>query len=437
MSTRVLRRFPSDTIAPKVKKIRGSFVYLEDGTKLLDMTAGYSACVAIGGSNRRALRSIRRQMRRYSYISALSWSNPLVEELAEVLTSRAPVGLNRVMFPGCSGSEAIEAAMRMSYQIRVERGQPSKRRFISRFNAYHGITALALSISSTDVYEFLRPLQPEISTLIPQHNYFEKAHAGETHESYAERSARELEEKILRLGPETVTAFVAETMLGQLQGNVPPSADYWKRIRRICDKYDIHLILDEVYCGLGRSGKVYCCEWDGLTPDFVAVGKQLAAGYGPISAVITRSEFEDEIKRGKNRIFFASTYEAHPLAVAAALEVQKTVQSESMLEHVRDSGLAMRESLTNGLSAHDFFRNVRGRGMLSTIEYDCVDRDTFNRELEFAMKERGILMQARYHRANFNPPSTTSRKDAITAVNIFVEQFQRIAKAYRPKPKGL
>jgi len=429
----LLRRFPSDPLPPAVKKIRGSYVYLEDGSRLLDLTAGYSACVALGGSSRKVKRAMRRQLNHYPYVSALSWSNPMAEELAEALTRQAPKGLDRVMLPGCSGSEAIEAAMRMSYQIRVERNQPKKNFFISRFNAYHGITSLALSISSTDVYEFLRPLQPEISHLIPQHNFYEKARPDETPEKYAERSAQELEMEILRLGPERVTAFVAETMLGQLQGNVPPSADYWKRVRSICDRYDVHLILDEIYCGLGRTGQVYCCTWDDITPDFVANGKQLAAGYAPISAVTTRSEFENEIKRGKNRIFFASTYEAHPLAVAAAIEVQKIVQSDAILSHVRRTGERVRDKLNEGLAKHSFFKNIRGRGMLNTIEYDCKDRESFNRDIETSMREQGYLMQARYHRSNFNPPSTTSENDVLAAIDAFVETFQKFSTKYEPK----
>jgi adenosylmethionine-8-amino-7-oxononanoate aminotransferase len=416
---------------PAVRKIRGSYVYLQDGARLLDLTAGYSACVAVGGSRPEVRRAIRKQLRRYPYVSALSWSSDDAEHLAELLTRRAPAGLDRVMFPGCSGSEAIEAAMRMSYQLRVERGQPMKRHFISRFNAYHGITALALSISSTDVYEFLRPLQPEIAHLIPQHNYFEKALPGEGPEEYAARSARELEDEILRIGPANVSGFVAETMLGQLQGNVPPSADYWKRVRAVCDRYDIHLILDEVYCGLGRSGCVYCCEWDAITPDFVAQGKQLAAGYGPISAVVTRSCFEEEIKRGKDRIFFASTYEAHPLAIAAAIAVQGIVQSDDVLAHVRSTGERMRQLLVDELGTHPFFKNVRGRGMLSTIEYDCAQRDLFNVHLERRMRERGILMQCRYHRSNFNPPSTTDARDALRAVDIYVEEFRAASTQFR------
>jgi len=369
-------------------------------------------------------------MRRYSYVSALSWSNPLAEKLAELLVRRAPDGLDRVMFPGCSGSEAIEASMRMSYQLRVDRGQPDKKLFIARNNAYHGITALALSISSTDVYEFLRPIQPTNSHLIPQHNFYELATLGETPEAYARRSAQQLEDEILRLGPQNVTAFVAETMLGQLQGNVPPSADYWKRIRTICDKYDIHLILDEIYCGLGRSGRIYCCDWDGVVPDFVVLGKQLAAGYGPISAVVTKSQFEEEIKSHRNRIFFASTYEAHPLAVAAAVAVQEIVQDDKLLGHVVETGEAMRALLAEELEDHPFFRNIRGRGMLSTIEYDCENRGEFNRLLEIAMRDQGILMQARYHRANFNPASTTSSSDALRAVRVFTKVFREVSNGF-------
>ncbi len=430
----LLRRFPSDPLGPRIKKIRGSHLYTHSGEKLIDFTAGYSACLALGGSNRRIESAIKSQMRKYSFISALAFSNSKTAELAELLVRNAPTGLDRVMFPGCSGSEAIEAAMRMSYQVRVEQGQVSRSTFITRSNAYHGITASALSLTSTPVYEFFRPLQAKNVVFIPQHNYFEKAEVNESENEYAARSARELEAAIIATGPEKVTAFVAETMLGQLQGNVTPSGNYWMLVREICDRYGIHLILDEVYCGLGRSGKVYCCEWDGITPDFVAQGKQLSAGYGPISAVVTKSEFEEVIKAGKNRIFFASTYEAHPLAVVAAIEVQKIVQSDEMLEHVNSGNTLIMSHLTEGLEKHAFFKNVRGRGMLVSLEYDCLDRDLFNQDLERSMRyEYSVLLSANYHRTNFTPPSSTSLRDTERVITQYVETFRKCSLKYSPK----
>ncbi len=430
----LLRRFPSAPIGPQIKKIRGSFIYTVANEKLLDFTAGYSACVAVGGSNRKVKAAIKLQMRKYPFISALAFANTKAAELAELLVRNAPPGLDRVMFPGCSGSEAIEAAMRMSYQVRFEKGETARNMFITRSNAYHGITAMALSLTSTPVYDFLKPLHPKNVISIPQHNYFEKAWLGESESEYAVRSARELEDAIISAGPEKITAFVAETMLGQLQGNVPPSGNYWALAREICDRYGIHIILDEVYCGLGRSGKVYCCEWDGITPDFVAQGKQLAAGYGPISAVVTKSEFEELIKAGQNRIFFASTYEAHPLAVAAAIEVQKIVQSKEMLDHVNSVGKTMQSCLTDGLGTHEFFRNVRGRGMLVSLEYDCYERDMFNKDLEEAMRTKhSVLLSANYHRTNFTPPSSTSVHHVERVMTQYIETFLRCSSKYQPK----
>ena len=424
----LLRRYPSDPIYPEVESIKGSYIYTTDGKKFLDLTAGYSACVSIGGSNSKVRSAIKKQMKKYSFVSAVSWSNSQAAELAELLIRKAPPGLDRVMFPGCSGSEAIEAAMRMSYQVRFEQGETDRTMFITRSNAYHGITSLALSLTSTPVYGFLKPLQPTNHVSIPQHNFFEQALEGESHDSYARRSAKQLEDQIISTGPEKVTAFVAESMLGSLQGNVPPSANYWKYVREICDRYGIHIILDEVYCGLGRSGKVYCCEWDGITPDFVAQGKQLAAGYGPISAVITNSRFEEIIKAGQNRIFYATTYEAHPLAVAAAIEVQKIVQSDEMLDHVNLIGNMMKTRLSEGLGKHDFFKNVRGRGALVTIEYLCDNQEKFNEKLQAEMRDRhGVLIGARFHRTNFNPPSTTASKHVERAVDQFIELFNEIS----------
>lgn len=435
----LLRRFPSAPIGPQIKKIRGSFIYTDSNEKLLDFTAGYSACVAVGGSNRKVKAAVKSQMRMYPFISALAFANSKSAELAELLVRNAPPGLDRVMFPGCSGSEAIEAAMRMSYQVRFETGETDRKMFITRSNAYHGITAMALSLTSTPVYDFLKPLQAKNVISIAQHNFFEKARNGESESEYALRSAGELEDAIVKTGPEKVTAFVAETMLGQLQGNVPPSGNYWALVRKICDRYGIHLILDEVYCGLGRSGKVYCCGWDGITPDFVAQGKQLAAGYGPISAVVTKSEFEEVIKAGQNRIFFASTYEAHPLAVAAAIEVQKIVQSREMLEHVNSLGKMMQNYLLEGLGSHEFFGNVRGRGMLVSLEYDCEGRDQFNKDLEETMREKySVILSANYHRTNFTPPSSTSAHHVERVMAQYIDTFLKCSLKYRPKDgKGL
>jgi adenosylmethionine-8-amino-7-oxononanoate aminotransferase len=427
----LLRRFPADPLGPEVEKIRGPYVYTKEHGKLLDFTAGYSACVAIGGSNRKVQASIKQQLKKYSFVSALAFSNSKSAELAELLVRNAPRGLNRVMFPGCSGSEAIEAAMRMSYQVRCEEGDSNRSMFITRSNAYHGITAMALSLTTTPVYDFLRPIQASNVVFIPQHNFFEKSNPGESESEYAIRSAQEFENALLRVGPEKVSGFVAETMLGQLQGNVPPSENYWKLVREICDRYGVHLILDEVYCGLGRSGKVYCCEWDEITPDFVAQGKQLAAGYGPISAVVTKSSFEEIIKSGQKRIFFASTYEAHPLAVAAAIEVQKIVQSQELLQHVNAVSSSIKSQILNGLGEHCFFKNVRGRGMLMSLEYDCKNRDSFNFELEKTMLEKHhVILSSKYHRTNFTPPSTTSKKQVENVVARFIETFIKVSKKF-------
>lgn len=424
----LLRRYPSDPLYPEVKKIRGSYVHTTEGRRFFDLTSGYSACVSIGGSNLKVRSAIKRQMKKYSYVSAVSWSNSRAAELAELLVRKAPCGLDRVMFPGCSGSEAIEAAMRMSYQVRFEQGETDRTIFITRSNAYHGITSLALSLTSTPVYGFLKPLQPTNHVSIPQHNFFEQALEGETQETYARRSAQQLEDQIVSTGPERITAFVAESMLGSLQGNVPPSPKYWKYVREICDRYDIHIILDEVYCGLGRSGKVYCCEWDGITPDFVAQGKQLAAGYGPISAVVTKSKFEEIIKAGQNRIFYATTYEAHPLAVVAAIEVQKIVQSEELLSHVNFVGEMIQNRLNEGLGKHEFFKNVRGRGALVSIEYLCDNQEKFNERLQAEMRDRhGVLIGSRFHRTNFNPPSNTASRQVERAVEQYVALFKKIS----------
>ncbi|MEK6578319.1 MAG: aminotransferase class III-fold pyridoxal phosphate-dependent enzyme, partial [Bdellovibrionota bacterium] len=331
MNQAVLKRFPNAAPRPKVTRGEGCYLFLEDGRKLLDATSGWCALHVLGYNHPQVIEAMRDQMSKYCHLDINQWDNPQVEELAELLLSRAPKGLDKVYFSGTGGSESVEAAMKMSYQHHYNQGKSGKQFFISRDLSFHGSTLLTMGLSTLDIFDIYSPLFADIYKKIPLHYPLWERRFDESLDDYARRGALDLEKKILELGPDHVAAFVGETILGGLLGDVPPAPNYWKYIREVCDRYDVHLILDEVYCGLGRSGKIYCCDWDEITPDFICVAKGLGGGHAPLSAVITQSKIETSVKAAQGRVHGGHTYQGYSLGCAAGLAIQKIVQRDEML----------------------------------------------------------------------------------------------------------
>ena len=320
---------------------------------------------------KKVLVGIKKQLNKFTHVDYKAWTDPNVDELAELLTKNTKHKLDKVYFSGNSGAEACEAAMKMSYQVNQDLGYKNKNWFISHEQSYHGSTTDALSISDRPNLKFYRKLQPYNRSLIKMHHPLKLKKKYETLDQYARRSAKYLEKEILRIGPNRVCAYVGEPIMGGLIGDVPPAPNYWKYIRKICTKYKVHLILDEVYCGTGTSGKVYCCDWDDIKPDFIFLGKTLAAGYGVLSAVITKKEYEKIISDNSGRLFHTTTHQAHSLSLAATLEVQKIIANRNFLSTVSNNGKYMRSVLHEELHNHPFFENVRGRGFRFSLEYKC------------------------------------------------------------------
>ena len=375
-------KFPNRPPRPYAVRAEGLYIYLEDGRRLLDMTSGWTHHAVVGCCNPEVLDAMRAQIDRFTHLDYDMFRNHTHDELAALLVSQAPPGLNRVYFSGNGGSESTEAALKLSYQMHCDEGKPAKSWVISRDQSYHGATLQAMAVSERDILDFYAPLFPDRRARIPVHHplYFKRD--DESLDDYAHRSAWELEEKILELGPENVGAFIAETQLGALIGDVPPAPNYWRYVREICDRHDVHLILDEVYVGLGRSGRVYCCAWDDVTPDFLVLGKTLGAGYAPLSAVLTSDRFVNVIASGQGRVQHGHTHQGYSLGAAAALAVQKIVHRPETLAHVETMGLYMRDRLTKELGSHPYFLDVRGRGLAFSFEYDCP------RKPELARKSR-------------------------------------------------
>jgi len=423
-----LRKFPNQPDRPVVEKAEGVHLHLADGRKILDATAGWCSQHVLGFSHPEVLEAMYKQMERFCHVDYNNWRNPMLDELAELLLSQAPVGLDKVYFAGTSGSEATEAAMKLSYQVHFNQGKPDKTFFISRDQSYHGATLQSIAVSELDILSFYDPLMPPDRARIPVHYPLRCREEGESLDEYAKRGAKDLEDKILEIGPERVGAFIGETMLGSLLGDVPPAPGYWKYIREVCDRYDVHLILDEVYCGLGRSGEIYCCTYDDITPDLVCVGKALGAGFAPLSAVITRQEYEDVIKNGQGRINHGHTYQGYSLGCAAGLAVQRVVHRPETLAHINALGERMRSRLVEALGSHPFFREVRGRGSIFSYEYLSPDNQALGAALYKMLEEEySILVSAKWHRVSFSVPFILSFEDADRIIDAVVDAFKRVA----------
>jgi adenosylmethionine-8-amino-7-oxononanoate aminotransferase len=427
----VFRVFPNDPIPIFVERGEGIYVYTVDKRKILDTTGGGTSYCIIGWSHPQVIAAIEKQLHLFGHMDYKIWSDENVETLAELLLSKAEHGLNRVYFAGNSGAEACEAAMKMSYQVHYDLGRKEKKWFISRNQSYHGSTADALALGERPNLEFYRTMLSPYRVRIPMHHPLYLMRPGETLDGYARRSALELEEKILEIGPEKVCGFVGETIMGGLVGDVPPAPNYWKYIREVCNRYGVHLILDEVYCGTGTTGKIYCCDWDGVKPDFIFMGKTLAAGYGSLSIVITSSEIEGVIKRVQGRLQHTTTHQAHSLSVAAALAVQKIVHQDDFLLHVRELGDYMRKTLTDELGNHPFFRDVRGRGLRFSFEYQCNNQNEFGSELTKVMFDKhAILINAKWHRVCFTPGLILSKAQADEVLLKFIAVFKEVASRW-------
>ncbi|MEL6211261.1 MAG: aspartate aminotransferase family protein, partial [Pseudomonadota bacterium] len=273
------------------------------------------------------------------------------------------------------GSEAVESALKLARQYHIEAGEPGRHHVIARRQSYHGNTFGALSASGHPARR--RIYEP---MLLPFHHVdpcyaYRHAKAEETPEAYALRAADSLEAEIKALGPETVAAFVAETVVGATLGAVTAEAGYFRRIREICDRYDVLLILDEVMAGMGRTGTLHAFEQEGIVPDMVVLAKGLAGGYQPIGAVMIGDRVVDRLARGSKAFQHGLTYSGHPVAAAAALAVQHTIAEEGLLENVTRMGHQLSAALRARFGDHPHVGHIRGRGLMQGIEF-VADRPT-------------------------------------------------------------
>jgi adenosylmethionine-8-amino-7-oxononanoate aminotransferase len=348
--------------------VRGDGCYVIDalGRRYLDASGG-AAVSCLGHSHPRVTGAIKRQVDELAYAHTSFFTTEPAERLADRLVGTAPEGIDRVYFVS-GGSEAIEAALKMARQYFLEIGQPQRRRFVARRQSYHGNTLGALSVGGNQWRRSqFEPILIDADHLTPCYAYREQRE-GEDEGTFVDRLVGELEAHLDRVGPESVIAFVAEPVVGATLGAVPAGAGYFKRIRELLDRHGILLILDEVMCGMGRTGTLFACEQEGTGGDLITIAKGLGGGYQPIGAVMVHKRIVEAIAKGTGFFQHGHTYMGHPTACAAALAVQETIAQEGLLARVRGSGALLEAALLERFGNHRHVGDIRGRGLFRGLE---------------------------------------------------------------------
>ncbi|PCI87637.1 MAG: aspartate aminotransferase family protein [Hyphomicrobiales bacterium] len=353
---------------PIVVKGEGSYLFDAKNNKYLDACGG-AAVASLGHSHPKVLKAIKAQLDDFSFAHTGFFTNNPAEQLALKLQQYAPKGFEnaRTMFLG-SGSEAMEAAIKLARQFHLENGEASRTKLISREFAYHGNTLAALAVGGHP--ERRKPFLPLLLCVgrIPACYAYREQQDFESEEQYGIRAANYLEAEILRLGADTVAAFTVEPVSGATLGSVVAAKGYFKRIREICDQYGVLLIADEVMCGMGRTGTMFAIEQEGITPDIITMAKGLAAGYQPLAAVMASDKVVNVILSGSGKLWNGHTYMSHAVACAGALAVLNVIEEENLLENVNVQGKKLAKALKQEFSNRDYIGDIRGRGLFWSLE---------------------------------------------------------------------
>ena len=365
MNTHVFHR--SLLTTPPVA-VRGQGLWLEDaaGQRYIDASGG-AAVSCLGHGHPDVLAAMHRQIDQLAYAHTSFFTTEVAEQLADQLVRTAPAGMSHAYFVS-GGSEAVEAALKMARQYCLEIGQPERSHFLARRQSYHGNTLGALAVGGNEWRRRqFAPLLIDVTHVSPCYPYRD-LQPGETPEAYGQRLARELDEAIQRVGPAKVLAFIAETVGGATAGVLVPVPGYLKAVREVCDRHGVLLILDEVMCGMGRTGTLHACEQDGVVPDLMTIAKGLGGGYQPIGAVLAQQKIVDAMSSGSGFFQHGHTYLGHAVACAAALAVQQVIERDGVLQKVKRDASVLQALLADKFKNHPHVGDIRGRGFFWGIE---------------------------------------------------------------------
>lgn len=426
-----------ETVGPLViERGDGPFVVDVEGNRYLEGMAGLW-CVGLGFSEQRLATAAYQQMLKLPYQQTFAHrSNEAVIELSEMLLKRAPVPMSKVMFQS-SGSEAIDTAIKLVWYYHAGKGAPDRRKIIGRERGYHGTTIASASLTGLPVMHrgYGLPIPGFLHTSCPHH--YRNALPGESEDQFVDRLAQELENIVLREGPETVGAFVAEPVMGT-GGVVVPPTKYFAKIQEVLNKYDILLIADEVICGFGRTGSYWGSQTMGMRPDLLTCAKNLSSAYFPISAVM----MSDRVYQGVadhssslNSFGHGYTYSGHPVGAAVAIETLKIYDEIDVVGRVSK----LSPTLLNGLRMlenHPLVGEVRGIGLMAAIEFvsDKASKTPFEpsarvgERLMASLQRKGVLLRAMGNLLLCSPPMIVESTHIDTIVCAVTESVDELSK---------
>ncbi len=402
---------------PVATAAAGCFITDREGRKYLDASGG-AAVSCLGHGHPDVTAAMHAQIDRIAYAHTSFFTTEVAETLADDLIQHAPRGMSHARPPEgahslsegegrrpkgapfthayfvSGGSEGVEAALKMARQYFVETGEPQRRHFIARRQSYHGNTLGALAVGGNEWRrKQFAPLLIPVTHVSPCYEYRDRQ-PGETAEAYGARLVAELAAAIDQLGGDQVIAFVAETVVGATAGALTPVPGYLRGVRELCDRHGILLILDEVMCGMGRTGTLHACEQESVVPDLLVIAKGLGGGYQPIGAVLAQARIVDTFARGSGLFQHGHTYIGHAVACAAALAVQQVMRRDRLLERVQRQGAGLRERLHATFGAHPHVGDIRGRGRFQAHELvqDRASKAPFDPQLKLHARIKAQAM---------------------------------------------
>jgi adenosylmethionine-8-amino-7-oxononanoate aminotransferase len=434
---------------PRIVRAEGCHLIDERGKRYLDACGG-AFVVNIGHGVQAVADALSRQAREVAYVNGTAFTTTPVEELAAELAALSPGDLDQFYFLS-SGSEAVEAALKLARQYWVERGRPSKRTILALAPAYHGNTLLALSASAREHYKtYFREWLVDVRRIPAPYAYRCACRGGEP--ACAACSGDALEEAIRREGADTIAAFIAEPVGGSSTGASVPRAEYFQRVRALCDRHDILFIADEVLTGAGRTGTWSALEPYGVVPDLMTMGKGVAGGYVPLSAVAAPRRIVDVFARGSGALLHAQTFSHHAVLCAAGLATVRYIREHDLITRAATMGRALHAALAP-LRALPHVGDVRGRGLLAGIEF-VADRETrapFPRALHFAeaftdaAQEAGLVVWPNVGHADgtngdlvmLAPPFIITHEEIAELVSRFRQAYERATAPLAPTSSAL
>jgi len=418
-----------------IERAKGLYLYGADGKKYADVVSSWW-CNLLGHCNKRINNAVKRQLDKLEHVIFANFSHNSAIELCEKLVARLPHGLTKVFFTD-NGSSAIEAAMKMSFQYHYQTGNPQKKKFMALTNAYHGETVGALSVGGVDLYsKIFKPLLIDVIRIDGPDCY--RCRYGKCKDDCNAECFESAEKYLNKYGNET-SAFILEPVIQAAAGMKIYSPVYLKKLRKYCDKCNVHIIADEIAVGYGRTGKMFACNHADITPDIMCLGKGLTGGYLPMALTVANDKiynaFYADYNEGKAFIH-SHTYSGNPLACSAALEVLNILDEENILKEANEKSVYFNELIRDAFSCHKNIGDIRSAGLINAFEIveDKAGKKSFDAKKRTGYRiykealKHGLLLRPIGDVMYFNPPLTIKKSEMESVVKICKKAVNNILK---------